>query len=144
MADHLTLVSIAEGAIVTQFIDLAEVVQNRSRYQQIPVNPFVMACHEAAEPDQREAVLKQTAKVGMVHGLCRRRPLELPCRLLVPEDILQQATEPGITKLGDKSDQLAKHLLDVEAGRWKVLAQIDFLRLARTHSVDGDLEVVAV
>jgi hypothetical protein len=81
----------------------------------------------------------------MMHCLCRRSRFELSRRLFVTEDVLQQTVAAmGLRNSATNPISSPNIFSTSKPGRRKILAEIDLLRLAGTHPMDGDLQVVAV
>src|ERR1700688_2519112 len=71
MAEQLPAIRVMNGAFVRQLIELSDVVQDRSRKQQINIQFTVMLSHQAAQITQADNVLKKAAQESVVHHLRR-------------------------------------------------------------------------
>lgn len=58
---QLALGSIGESTIVTQLVNLSDIVQDRPGNQQIAIDERIMRCYQPGKAAQRENMFQQTA-----------------------------------------------------------------------------------
>ena len=66
VADELALVGVAEGAVVAQLVDLADVVEEDAGQQQVAIELGVEVDDPVGDGQQGDDVLEQPAVVGVV------------------------------------------------------------------------------
>ena len=71
VSQQLALGGVSERARIREFADLADVVQERSRQQQVPVHQRIIAHRQVADTAQRDHVFEQAADEGVVQGFRR-------------------------------------------------------------------------
>src|SRR6266403_4408260 len=76
VAEELAFDGVADGALVAKFVELADVVQNRGRQQQINVELRVVGSDLPREAAQADDVLEQAAEISVVHHFRRGRSEE--------------------------------------------------------------------
>src|SRR5207249_7592725 len=93
----MALDGVADGPFVAELIELADVMQNRCRQQQVEVEFRIVCRHHLGQPAKADHMFQQPAEIGMVHNLRRGRSEEhtselqsrfdLVCRLLLEKKI---------------------------------------------------------
>ena len=69
--EQLALGGVAERACIGEFANLADVVQERSGQQQVPVHQRIIARHQVADAAERNHVFEQAADECVVQGFRR-------------------------------------------------------------------------
>ena len=96
VADELPLVGVGEGAVVAQLVDLADVVQEDARQQQVAVELGIEVGDPVGRRQERDDVLEQPAVVGVVVLDPRRGGGELADEVVVDQEALDQGAEVGV------------------------------------------------
>src|SRR5579872_6708889 len=68
--EQLSFSRIRKSAMVSKLVNLADVVQECSRQQQISIDVRIVATHQVAGAAERDHVIEQAADVGVVQSLC--------------------------------------------------------------------------
>src|SRR5438876_10572584 len=75
----MALDGVADGPFVAELIELADVMQNRCRQQQVEVEFRIVCRHHLGQPAKADHMFQQPAEIGMVHNL-RRGCAPVLCR----------------------------------------------------------------
>src|SRR5215469_16161395 len=67
--EQLPAGGVREGAVVSEFVDLADVVQERARQHQVTVDLGIIPADQIAGTKQGNDVIEQAADVGMMQRL---------------------------------------------------------------------------
>ncbi len=144
VAQQLAFRGVAERALVTEFADLADVVQHHTGHQQIAVDPWVVQGHEVGQTAKREHVLQQPAEEGVVDALCRGRATVGLGDRVIPQDRLQQPAQMGIADAADDGAQFILHLQGVTLGSRQEVGKVHFPIVDTLQAVDGELHAVVI
>lgn len=66
VADELPLIAVGEVALVSQFVDLADIVQEGPKQQQVGIEIFVEWCHDGSQLHQAQDMLQEASTVGVM------------------------------------------------------------------------------
>src|SRR5437667_9369941 len=64
--EQLAASGVRKGAIVSQFVDFADIVQKSASEQQVAINVRIIAAHQVAGTEQRHYVLKQASNESVM------------------------------------------------------------------------------
>src|SRR5689334_22258812 len=144
MPQQLSLIGVMNGSLIAQFIELADIVENRSRQQEIEIQFGIVLRGQAAEITQTDDVLEQTADKSMVHHFCRRRALQPRRYRRVFNHARSKAAEPGIPDSGDVFTKAAIELLDIFRGVREIIRPIHFGWLSAPDPFHRELQPILV
>ncbi len=69
VAEQLALGGVGEGAVVGEFVNLADVVQKCAGEQKVAIDLGIVLAHQIAGTEQRDDVIEQSADVGVMQSL---------------------------------------------------------------------------
>ena len=72
VAEQLALGRVGERAVIGEFVNFADVVQERARQQQVAIDLRIIPAHQIAGTEQRNDVIEQAADVGVMQASWRR------------------------------------------------------------------------
>src|ERR1700730_13495915 len=102
---QLTPRTVGKGAIVSELVDLADIMQEGAGEQQITVHLRIVAAHEVAGVAQRDDVLKQAADERMMQGLGGGRIAVSFGAFRIGHASLNQRLEMGVLESSDEARQ---------------------------------------
>ena len=73
VAEQLAAGGVGKRALVGEFVNLADVVQERAGQQQVAIDLRIVAAHQIAGAEQRNDVIEQAANEGVMQRLGRGR-----------------------------------------------------------------------
>jgi hypothetical protein len=144
MTQQLAVSRVPKPTLVTQFIDLAKIMQHCTRLKKVDVYPAIVLTNLFAESDERKRMLEQTTQVRVMHRLRGGRPPKLSRRFLVGKDILEKLSQVGVIKSANRRHEFGKHLIGVVRRSWEVVRQIDLTLFAAADTMHCKLQVIAV
>ncbi len=126
VADELALVGVAEGAVVAELVDLADVVEEDARHQQVAVEVGVEVGDPVGDRQQRDDVLEQPGLVGVVVADAGRGRGELAEELVVDQEAVDEGAEVGVAdRLEEQLAEPRGQLGDVLRGLGQELLGLD-------------------
>ena len=144
VAEQLAGVGVAERRLVAQFVDLAEVVQNRPGDEQVGVDLVVLRRHARGQRGQLGLVLDQPAGVGVVQLDAGRGGLQFGDQFIILQNRQQQVAEVRVRECPHAVDQR----FEVLAGRGRLLGQevvgVELGRVRRLDVREDDLHLALV
>src|SRR4029077_5995899 len=144
VAEQLAACAVGKRPVVGQFVNLADVVQERSRQEQIAVDLRIIPAEQIAGTKQRNHVIAQTADGGMVQGLGGGRDAVALGNFRIGQKQFHQRLQVRVLKGADEVSQRAPELVNVLGGLGQVIGKIYFCVLHATQFVDGELEAIFV
>ncbi len=127
--DQLALQRVAKGPLPAQLLHFADIVQNRSRDQQLRIDLRIKRRRPPANTHQRQHMFQQATQPRMVQPLRRWRISKRRANLRIIEKREHQPLQIFIRKLRHIPAQLRPHPLYVELRRRHVIRRFH-LRLA--------------
>ncbi len=124
--EQLATRGVRERTVVSQLVDLADVVQESAGQQQVAIDLRIVPADQIAGAAQRDHVVEQASDVGVVQSLGSGRSAVGLRNLRVGHESFDQGLEVGVLKGGDKSRQGLPELVDIFGGLGKVVGEIDF------------------
>src|SRR6266700_3629254 len=144
VAEELAFDGVADGAVVAEFVEFANVVQNRGGQQQIKIKLRIMRGGLFREAAQTNDVLDQAAQIRMMHHFRRRSALVLRGDFRIRDNSRDQFLQPRICNRIRVFEQLRVQLSNVFFCLHEKIGEIDFLRLREAKLLKGKLRPVLV
>src|SRR5579872_2055615 len=101
--EQLPARGVCKRAVVRELIDLADVVQEYSRQQQVAVDLRIISAQQVTRLEQRNHVIKQAPDVSVMQRLGGRSIAISFRNLWIGHECFDQGFEVGILKSRDKS-----------------------------------------
>src|SRR5208282_4893009 len=144
MAEELAARGIGKGAIVIQLLNLADVMQKRSRQQQIAVDLGIIAADQIAGTEQGNDVIEESADVGVVKSLGGGGIAVALSNLRIRHEQVDQRLQVGILQCGHKFGQRCPEFADVLGSLGQIIGEVDFRFFHAAELVNGELKTVLV
>src|SRR5208337_5265721 len=135
---------VGKRAVVSKFLKLADVVQKRSRQQQVAVDLGIVAAEQIAGAEQGHDVIEQSADVGMMKRLGGGGVAVALGDLGVGHEQFHQRLQLRILERGDKLGQRPPELADVLGGFRQVVGEVDLSFFHAPQLVNGELKAILV
>src|ERR1022692_3942316 len=114
--EQLAARRVRERAIVSEFVNLADIVQKSAGKQQITIDLRIVLAHQVAGTEKRNYVIEQSADIGMVQSLGGGSIAIGLGNVRVGHESFHQRPEIGIANGIDESCQGLPELADVFGG----------------------------
>src|SRR5580704_11639705 len=144
VAKQLAACGVREGAVVSEFVNLADVVQESTGEKQITIDLGIVLAHEVAGAAERDHVIEKSTNVGVVQGLGGWGVAVGLGNLRVSHEGFHQRFEMGIPKGSDEGRQGLPQLTDILGGLGQVIGEVDLRVAQAAQLVNGDLEAVLI
>src|SRR5208283_3868823 len=135
---------IGKRAIVSQFLNLADVMQKRSRQQQVAIDLRIILADQIAGAEQRHHVIEQPADVGMMKSLGRGGVAVAFGNFRIRHEEFDQRLQVRILEAGDKFRQLPPQFPDILGGFRKVIGEVDLRLFHAPQLVNRELKTILV
>src|ERR1700756_1195064 len=142
--EQLPAGGVREGAIVSEFVDLADIVQERARQHQVTVDLGIVAADQIAGTEQRNNVIEQAADIGMVQRLGGWSIAIRLGNLPVRHGGLNERLQVRVFKTGHIFAQALPEFVNVPGGFGKIVAVINFRIAQLPKLVNSQLETILV
>jgi len=133
VAEELSFDGVADGAVVAELVEFADVVEDGGGKQEIEVELGIMRGGELGEAAKTEDVLEEAAKIRVVHDFGGRRALVFRGDGGVRKDGGNKLFQPGIGNGGREFLKLRVKLGDISLGGGEKIGEIDFLGLGQAN-----------
>ena len=124
---ELPFVGVGEGVVVRQLVDLADVVQEDARQEQVAVDFGVEVGDPVGHVQERDDVLEQPSLIRMVVLDSRRGRRELADEVIVDQEALDQGAEVRVAHRQQDLAQPCQQLGDVLRALRQKLVGLDLL-----------------
>src|SRR5579864_8327984 len=126
MAEKLALGGVREGAVVSEFVNLADVVQEDAGEEKVAVDLRIVRAHQVAGAEQRHDVVEQASDIRVVKRFCGGGIAVGGGDFGIGHEGLDQRLEMRILKSGDEGGQDLPELADVFGGLGQIVGKFDF------------------
>ena len=113
VAEQLALSGVGKRTVVGEFVNLADVVQERAGEKQVAIDLRIVAAHQITGAEKRDDVIEQSADVGVVQSFGGRRVAIGVGDLRIGHERLDQRLEMRVLKGCDEARQSLPELVDV-------------------------------
>src|SRR5581483_2924433 len=144
VTEQLPASGIGKGSVVSQFMNFADIVEKRSREEQVTINLRVIPAHQVAGAEERNNVIEQPTDVRVVQGLGRRSGSVRNRHLWIVHEGLNQAFQVWVFEAVNKLRQRAPELVNVFGGFREIICELYFYFVQAPQLVDRQLEAVVV
>src|SRR6266850_1428513 len=144
VTEQLAARAVGERPVVSKLVNLADIVQERARQQQIPVDLRIIPGDQVAGTKQRNHVVEQSADESMVQRLGGGRDPIALCNFRVGQEQFDQRLQVSILEGSDEVQQSLPEFVDVLGSLGQVIRKIYFRILHAAKFVDGELESILV
>ena len=144
VTEKLAFGRVGKRTVVSELVNLADVVQERASEKKIAIDLGIVAAHQVAGAKERDDVIEQPADVGVMQGLGGGCIAIGGGNFRIGHEGLDQRFQMGIPKRSDKAGQGLPEFVDVLRGLGKVVGEVDlgFAQLAQL--VNRELEAILV
>src|SRR5580704_2135707 len=142
--EKLAARSVGKRAIVSQFVNLADVVKKYAGQQQIAIHLRIVPADQVARAKKRDYVVEQAADIGVMQGLGGGSVAVSGRDLPVGHEGLHQRLEIGILKGRDKIGQSLPEFVNILGGFGKIVGEFDFGFAQLTQLMNSELEAVLI
>src|ERR1700722_537808 len=124
--EELAFGCVGERAVVSQFVNLADIVQKNTSENQIAVDLRIILTQQIAGASQRYHVVEQAANIGVMQRL-RCWSVTISCSNCgIRHECLYQRLKVRILKRDDKCGQGPPQFVDIFRGLGKIVVKFDF------------------
>ena len=144
MAEELAFDGVADGAVIAEFVEFAEVMENRGSEEKIDVELGIVRGGLPGETAQTEDVFDKAAEIGVVHDFGRRGAFVLCGDRWIRDNSGDQLVQPGIGDGGGEFLELREELFDIFLRVRKEIGEVDLFRFREPKLLKRKLRLIAV
>src|SRR6266704_325600 len=144
VAEELAFDGVADGAFVAEFVELADVMQNRGGEEKINVELGVMRGGLPGKAAQADDVLEQAAEISVMHYFCRGSAFVFRGDSGIRNDRGDEIVQPGVGDGSGEFLELREELIDIFFGVREKVGEVDLFGLGEPKLLKRKLRPVAV
>jgi hypothetical protein len=126
--DQLALVAVAKRALVGQFAQFADIMEEEAHQEEVAVELRVQRRDAVGGIEQSDGVFQQPADVGVVDAHPGRGLAQPGRQVVVHQEALRQRAQVGAVELAQQLPQALEELADVLVGVRQEVGEIDLFR----------------